>query len=104
MDLFELCDDLEMNITAKRHYKRDGVVRDGAGCWDMRITHSFFNGPILTSCSKSSLEECVSDLTSRMDAIEKARVGIERKNKLRADQFAKDPKYDDTDDWVERIY
>ncbi len=77
--IYEYADELGLNIVAKRH----NGFNDRPPQWDCRVSHPWFHQPLLSSCSKSSFEECEKELNERAHVIENMRVGIERKNKER---------------------
>ena len=96
---YQYCDELRLNLVAKRH--------GSTGKWDVRISHPWFNNPIL-SVGGQTFEDCMAQLNGRVDVIEKARVGIERKNKLRDDKFAREAENahrdnPEHDEWYERF-
>lgn len=98
MDIFQLCDELEMNIVAKRHHSTKE--------WNCRVSHAWFHNPIL-SVTGATFEDCVSQMEAKRHAIENQRVGIERKNKLRQEKDEKARKnYNhgaETDSWYDRF-
>lgn len=93
----EYCDELELNIIAKRHYGPDDS-------WSVRITHSWFHNPILTAHG-SDFNKCMEKLNERKSHLEKMRIGIERKNEQRQrEREQQDNEYNDIDPWRERFW
>jgi hypothetical protein len=97
--LWSLLDELKLNMTVKRHQ---------GGNFDARIYHPWMGNPILSSCSKSSYQDCINEFLTRLHAIENARSGIEKKNKARAkraEQESGNPtrdaeEYSQWNDWI----
>lgn len=97
-DILTLCDELKLNVIAKRHPKSG---------WDVRITHPWISNPIVTACQKPTIEEAFEEFDSRRHAIENMRTHIERKNKAREEKWKQEEKnvrYDTDDEWVTRFW
>ncbi len=82
--LYILLDDLQLNLKMKRHRS--------LGLWDARIYHKWMHQCILSSCSKDSPEECLTDFVSRIRSIEEQRVQIEKVNQRRANMVTEQDK------------
>ena len=98
--LLQYCDELQLNIVAKRH--------NGDGKWDVRVSHPWFHNPILSAVKKDTFEDAMAELNGRVSVIENMRTGIERKNILRHDKAARQAANADRDDperdeWYERF-
>ena len=86
-----LCDNLKVNIEAKRHHQ--------SGLWDVRILHAWIQQPLLTSAGFKSIEEALLDLETKCDKLENQRVFIERKNKERDEKISRSEKEDRKHGW-----
>lgn len=98
--LLQYCDELLLNIVAKRHNQE---------CtWDVRVSHPWFHNPILSVTKKATFEDAMAELNGRVSVIENMRSGIEKKNVLRASKEAREAANQHRDDpehdqWFERF-
>lgn len=91
IELYKLLDDLELNLTIKRH--------NSNGKFDARIYHPWVCNPILSSIGKDSFQECMIDFFNRKQAIENMRKHLEKLKKKRRELDSKKEKYPEPFHW-----
>ena len=76
------------------------------GTWDVRVTHPWYTSPLLSARNHPTFEEAILELNGRLKTLDFQRVGIERKNRARAEKFRAEERdvSDMTDDqWFNRF-
>lgn len=97
MNLQQFCDQYKCNLVAKRHHQ--------TGKWDARMTHSWYNNPVLSACSYDNIDSCLDALETRLEKIpESMRSHLDKLNQMREKKMKEDEKYQDKDWWCDTIY